>query len=164
MNMQKNQWYKQGWFWLAMTPALGGVFSGVMLVSIALQGADEIIRDDYTKIGMELREDTTRTEAAQRLGLSANVHLLRADGRLIVTLNGLPDASMDLKLRLVHPTDGSRDHEISLAPSAGVYRADLGAAMPGRWLLQLEPTDGSWRLAGELTADASAVALGAESG
>lgn len=162
--MQTRPWYKQVWFWLAMTPALGGVFSGVMLVTIALQGADEVIRDDYVKIGMEMREDTTRLEAAQRLGLSANVHLLRADGRLIVTLHGLPDDNTDLKLRLVHPTDGSRDHEVSLAPSAGVYRADLGVAAPGRWLLQLEPADGSWRLTGELTADASAVALGAESG
>lgn len=164
MNVRKKSWYKQGWFWLAMTPALGGVFSGSMLVFIALQGADEVIRDDYVKVGMEMREDTFRIEAAQRLGLSANVHLLRADGRLIVTILGLPDNTADLRLRLVHPTDSSRDHEISLTPSAGVYRADLGVAAPGRWLLQLEPTDGSWRLAGELTADASAVALGTESG
>lgn len=162
--MQNKPWYKQAWFWLAMTPAFGGVFSGFMLVSIALRGADEVIRDDYVKVGMELREDTSRTDAAKQLGLTANVHLLRTDGRLIVTLHGLPEADVELKLRLLHPTDGNRDQEISLAPSAGVYRADLGAAMPGRWLLQLEPADGSWRLAGELTADASAVALGAESG
>lgn len=162
--MRKKPWYKQGWFWLAITPALGGVFSGSMLVFIALQGIDDVIRDDYVKVGMEMREDTGRIEAARQLGLSANVHLLRADGRLIVTLHGLPDSSADLQLRLVHPTDSSRDREVRLAPSAGVYRADLGTATPGRWLLQLEPVDGSWRLAGELTADASAVALGTESG
>lgn len=161
--MQQKPWYKHPWFWLAMTPALGGVFSGILLVFIAVRGADEVIRADYVKVGMELLEDNSRREAAKRLGLSANIHLLRADGRIIVTVRGLPEEQPELLLRMVHPTDGSRDQEVALVPSAGVYRADLGRATSGRWTLQLEPTDGSWRLDGELTADASAVALGVES-
>lgn len=161
--MQQKPWYRHPWFWLAMTPALGGVFAGTLLVFIAVRGADEVIRDDYVKVGMELREDNSRNELARQLGLSANVHLLRSDGRVVVTIRGLDNEQPELLLRLVHPTDGSRDQEIALKPSAGVYRADLGRATSGRWLLQLEPADGSWRLDGELTADASAVALGVES-
>jgi hypothetical protein len=161
--MQQKPWYKHPWFWMAMTPALGGVFSGILLVFIAVRGADEVIRADYVKVGMEPLEDNSRREAAKRLGLSANIHLLRADGRIIVTVRGLPEEQPELLLRMVHPTDGSRDQEVALVPSAGVYRADLGRATSGRWTLQLEPTVGSWRLDGELTADASAVALGVES-
>lgn len=161
--MQQRSWYRHPWFWFAMAPALAGVFAGCLLVFIAVRGADEVIRSDYVKVGMELRADTSRAEAAERLGLSANVQLLRTDGHVIVTLHGLPADQPGLRLRLVHPTDGNRDQEIALTPNAGTYRANLGQATPGRWLLQLEPADGSWRLAGELAADASAVALGVES-
>lgn len=161
--MQAKPWYRNPWFWLAATPALGGVVSGILLVIIAVHGADEVIRDDYVKVGMEIRQDNSRLEAAKRLGLTANVILLRDNRQVVVTLHGLEGEQPDLLLRLVHPTDGRRDQEVALVRSAGAYRADLSGEATGRWLLQLEPTDGSWRLDGELKADASTVALGVES-
>lgn len=161
--MQQQPWYKQVWVWLIMVPPLAAVLGGITTIVIAASGADHVIRDDYVKVGLELREDASRLEAARRLGLSANVHLLRDDGRVIVTLRGQPAADAGLLLRLVHPTDANRDQEVTLTLDGNVYRGLLPQPVAGRWLLQLEPVDHSWRLAGELAAEASAVALGVES-
>lgn len=158
--MQQAPWYKQIWAWLIMLPPAAAVVAGLATVVIAHTGADDVISDDYVKTGLELREDASRREAAQRLGLSANVHLVRADGRVIVVLRGLSAEAPAMHVRLVHPTDASRDLEAPLQPSGGAFRADVGREANGRWLVQVEPADRSWRLAGELAADASAVELG----
>ena len=69
--MQQQPWYKQVWVWLIMVPPLAAVLGGIATIVIAASGADHVIRDDYVKVGLELREDASRLEAARQLGLSA---------------------------------------------------------------------------------------------
>ena len=160
--MQNNApWYRHLWVWLIMLPPLAAVVGGIATLVIATTGADEVIRDDYVKVGLELREDTSKREAAAAMGLGANVHLLRGDGRVTVIVRSgeqmLPES---LVLRLVHPTDSRHDLEAPLLKVGNIYRADLGQPAAGRWVVQIEPDNQAWRLAGELPAEASALALG----
>lgn len=156
-------WYRHLMVWLIMLPPAAAVVSGVTLLYIAAAGGDPVLRDDYVKIGMTLEADSSRDAAARALGLGANVHLLRQDGRVTVVLRGplerVPD---NLTLRLLHPTDGDQDRSAALERAGNVWQADLRQAAQGRWLVQIEPTDRAWRLAGELAAEASAVTLGKE--
>lgn len=154
-------WYKQLWVWLIMLPPAAAVVAGIATVVIAATGADHVLPTDYVKDGLELREDTRRQDTAAALGLGANVHLLRADGRVTVILRG-PEQSLPatLTLRMAHPTDAARDLQTALVRDGKVYRGDLHQEAPGRWVLQIEPEDQAWRLAGELAAEASGITLG----
>lgn len=159
-NEDGTPWYRQLWAWLVMVPPAAAVIAGITTVVIAASGADHVVRDDYVKVGLELREDDHREQAARALGLAANVHLIRADGRLTVVFRDGATVPDRLTLRLVHPTDAHRDRIATLNRDGNVFRGDLGQEAPGRWRVQVEPADRAWRLAGDLAADASAVALG----
>lgn len=160
MERQK-PWYRHLWFWLIMLPPAASVVAGLALVGIAHKGADEVIRDDFVKEGLAMREDSRKRDAAAALGLSATVHLQRAEGRATVILRGLELAPQPaLVLRLVHPTDSRHDRAAPLVPQGNLFRAEFEQAIEGRWGIQIEPEGEAWRLSGELAAQASGIALG----
>lgn len=144
-------WYRQLWPWLVMLPPAAAVVAGLGTVYIAVNGADDVITDDYVKVGLEVREDRSRIQQAEVLGLAA--HLQWDDeGGFSVALNGPMEARPDaLRLRLVHPTEDAFDQEAVLAREAdGYYRARLPKDLSGAWRVEISPAEGGWLLVEQL--------------
>lgn len=151
MHAHSSPWYRQFWPWFIIALPLAAVIASIATLIIAAQDPDGLVVDDYYKQGLAINETLERDRKAQALGLSG---LVRVDaGRLLLTLNGLPQNSVDedFVLRLIHPTRPHLDRELPLTRAGDhQWSAELGAIAPGRWHVQLESAAGRWRLAGRL--------------
>jgi hypothetical protein len=111
-----------------------------------------MVVDDYARIGLTIERDQARDRRAAALGVRAVITFDTTAEALRVELAGdVPAAGGPLLLTLSHPTRAERDLRIAMAGENGVYDAPLALAENSRWYVQLEPADGAWRLAGELT-------------
>jgi hypothetical protein len=134
--------------------------AGLVTAWIAFHGADGLVADDYYKQGLAINKTIGRSDAAERLGVQAELRF--ADGRVRVAL-GSSAVRGALALRLVHPTRAGMDQSVNLAAvEPGVYEGRLRPLQPGRWHVVLEERD--WRLAGDwMLPAAGTLTLGARS-
>jgi hypothetical protein len=161
MSAERSQaWYRERWPWILMAGPAIVVAAGLVTAWLAFSGADGLVVDDYYKQGLAINKTLGRSDAAERLGVQAELHF--ADGRVSVTLANAPVRGA-LSLRLVHPTRAGMDQSVDLAAlRPGVYEGKLHAPQPGRWHVVLEDRD--WRLAGDWTLPAAGtLALGGRS-
>lgn len=140
-------WYREVWPWLLMVPPALSVVGGVAMLYLATQTPSALVVDDYARIEELTSERFARDREARRLELSAELSFESGTGRIEVTLEApvsdeLPDA---LTLALRHATDPSADRELNLARRGERFVA-IAQLAPGRYLLELMPQDGTWRL------------------
>jgi len=152
-------WYREPWPWILMAGPATVVVAGLVTAWLAVRSDDGLVIDDYYKQGLAINQTLSRSDAAERLGMQAEIHLV--DGRVRVLLGAAARGA--LTLRLVHPTRAGMDQSVTLAATGpGVYAGQLQPLLPGRWHVLLEARD--WRLAGDWTLPASgALKLGARS-
>lgn len=153
-------WYREPWPWILMAGPATVVVAGLITAWLAVHGEDGLVVDDYYKQGLAINKTLGRSDAAERLGVQAELHF--ADGRVRVIL-GNAAVRGTLNLRLVHPTRAGMDQSLDMAVvEAGVYEGQLQALQPGRWHVVLEERD--WRLTGDWILPATgALRLGARS-
>jgi uncharacterized protein len=138
-------WYREPWPWILMAGPAIVVVAGCITAWLAFHGEDGLVADDYYKQGLAINQSLGRSEAAERLGVQAQLQL--ADGRVRVML-GSAIVGGRLSLRLAHPTRAGMDQSVNLAAvEPGVYEGLLRPSQPGRWHVVLEARD--WRLAGD---------------
>ena len=148
-------WYRHFWVWFLMVPPAATVIFWVTVIWTTA-ASPSLVVDDYSKIGLTYREQRDRDLAARRLGLSARFHAVRDTGGVTLVLNGLESAPPRMRLLLAHPTEASRDIEVSLErDAAGIYRGDLGHSLEAGRRIELTPPDGGWRLTGRITSGQS---------
>ncbi len=120
------------------------IVAGLATAWIAARSNDGLVVDDYYRQGLAINRTLARSEAAERMGVSAELTI--ADGRVRVALKGA-SAGGPLTLSLVHPTRAGMDQRVALTALApGLYEARLSPPQPGNWHVVLE--ERSWRLAG----------------
>jgi hypothetical protein len=145
--VQTQPWYREPWPWILMAGPGVVVVAGLVTAWIAFHGADGLVADDYYKQGLAINKTIGRSDAAERLGVQAELRF--ADGRVRVAL-GSSAVRGALALRLVHPTRAGMDQSVSLAAvEPGVYEGNMQVPQRGRWHVVLEERD--WRLAGDWT-------------
>lgn len=143
--MRIQPWYREPWPWILMAGPATVVAAGLITAWLAFHGADSLVVDDYYKQGLAINKTLIRGDAAERLGVRAELNL--TDGRVRVMLGNAPVRGT-LTLRLVHPTRTGMDQSLDLAAvRPGVYEGQLQALQPGRWHVVLEERD--WRLTGD---------------
>jgi len=150
---QSLPWYRQFWPWFIIALPLTAVIASITTLFIAAHDPDALVADDYYKQGLAINQTLDRERHAQALGLSGLLRVDTAAQRIVLTLEGRPDAQPhgDLVLRMIHPTRSNFDHTLTLSAEAGNrWSAPLQHSAPGRWHLQLEPATGEWRLNGRL--------------
>jgi len=153
-------WYREPWPWILMAGPATVVVAGLITAWIAFHGEDGLVVDDYYKQGLAINQTLGRSEAAERLGVQAELHF--TGGRVRVIL-GNAAVSGTLSLRLAHPTRAGMDQSLDMAVvQPGVYEGQLQALQPGRWHVVLEERD--WRLTGDWVLPAAgALTLGGRS-
>ncbi len=150
-------WYRERWPWILMAGPALVVIACLITAWLAIRSDDGLVADDYYKQGLAINQTLSRSDAAARLGIKAELYL--ADGRVRVLL-GAAAGRGALTLRLLHPTRAGMDQSLNLsAVEPGVYEGQLQALQPGRWHVVLEDRD--WRLTGDwILPAAGALTLG----
>lgn len=137
-------WYREPWPWILMAGPATVVVAGLVTAWLAVRSDDGLVVDDYYKQGLAINQTLSRSDAAERLGIVAELQLV--DGRVRVLLASAGAGA--LKLQLVHPTRAGMDQSLELTKvRPGVYEGVLAPMRAGRWHVVLEQSD--WRLAGD---------------
>jgi hypothetical protein len=145
-------WYRQFWPWfLIMLPA-SVVVAGLVTLYIAIEGADDLVVDEYYKDGLAINRQLEKKELATKYGITAE--LAFSAHSVAVTVNGEVNADK-LNLTLSHPLEADRDFLVELTRvEPGFYAGLLEQSIFSRWHWTLENQDGPrWRLDGSVDLD-----------
>lgn len=145
------RWYREPMMWLVIgVPALS-VVVGISTLVIAIRaGGLDAATDPVARMAQVQQTDLQADRGALRRGLSAS--LQRDADRISVQVLGSIDLTQPLRLRFIHPARASDDREVELHWQHDRWSASLSLPESPLWNLSLQPTDGSWRLDGELAA------------
>ena len=147
-NANAKPWYRHRWPWLLMLGPAVVIVVGAYTSWLALSGQDALVTDDYYRQGKAINQDLRRDRAAASLGLTAAMRYDAFEGRLIGRLfaHELAYAATVL-IRLVHPTRPERDLTFTTqTDAAGMFVLPLAELDRACWLVQIEDTQGNWRL------------------
>lgn len=136
--------------WLMAGLPLASVVAGIALVVTAIRsGGADAVADDVQRTGQVQTAELGPDARAHALQLSA---VLRRGRHAIEVLPvaGNFVRSEPLFLSLRHPGNASRDRHLVLQPTELGWRAAIDADATHDWILQIAPTDGTWRLHGRL--------------
>ncbi len=139
-------WYKQFWPWFLIALPLSSWIMGGVILNLAINTSDSVVKDDYYKEGKAINLDLEKTRQARLMHL---VSELSIDDEAVSLrfINGDPKGLSSLTLEFYHPTMAKRDFELTLLRTAlGSYRAPLPAPISGKWRLSLHPYHQQWRI------------------
>jgi uncharacterized protein len=151
-------WYRQFWFWFVFGPLIFIIIMCGFTVSIAFNNSDDVVTDNYYKVGRMINQTLSQDEKAAVLGLVAEVKIDQQTGDVMVSLSGKHNSPKQLLLFLDNPAKANKDQSILLTEiAAGEYRGVLSAPIQYAWYLSLVPeSDPSrrkhteWLLTGEI--------------
>lgn len=157
-------WYKQIWVWFIIAVPASSVVTGIILVTIAANNADDLVMDDWYREGRGTNRSMAAENMAEDLGIG--VRATAIDGGTLFQFHAAQTQQQwpaELTLTLRHPTLANEDREYVLQHQGdGRYLADV--TLPhGRWHVRLASDDVAWRLAGPVAISSSGeLAMGAE--
>lgn len=143
-------WYRQFWPWFLILLPMLSVVGGIVTIFVATSSPHSMVVDDYARIGLATHRKLERDRQAAELGVHADLEIPADAAEIRVRLSGGASQPGHLILKLSHPTVSTLDQVMTLPGYGETYSARLASPLSGRWYVQLEPPDGSWRLAGEL--------------
>jgi len=159
INEDGGPWYKQFWAWFVFTPLIVVVLVCSVFVTIAYKTKQDVVTDDYYKVGKMINQEFQPSQNARDLGLVAEFTALGMNsGDMIqVTLNDTNWLSQEsLLLSLSHPVEASRDHFLTLKQvDTLTWTTKIKSDIAGRWYLRLSALDDEggeeWRMQGEIS-------------
>lgn len=138
-------WYKQFWPWVLIILPLCAVVASVTTLFIAIANKPDMVVEDYYKKGKAIDVDLTRLENAYKLALK--FELTVSDSQIILSQRYGEPQHAALRLRFIHRTQKAKDFDLLMtADASGVYKAAIDKPVDGKWSIQLESFDGSWRI------------------
>ncbi len=138
-------WYKQFWPWVLLGIPFGTVVACAFTIYLAISTQDGVVVDDYYKEGKAINHSKARDERARELGLSAQ--MVRGDNQAVRFMFNTPIPEKSLVATFSHATQDDKDVSIALvATGERVFDAVLEPLPPGKWYIQLSPTESDWRL------------------
>lgn len=143
---EKPPWYTQFWPWfLIVIPLLSMVLSFTMM-SLAFNGEDSLVKDDYYNEGRSINIDLHKIQAAKTRQLEA--HLLFSDKSVeLEFVHGNVEDGSALSLDFFHSTQAFKDFKIVLLKNAsGKYTGELTHTVDGKWRVSLHPYDELWKI------------------
>lgn len=148
MSNNSSPWYKNGIVWLAFSPAIAGVLTGLSLLVIGSMNYDGTVHEDYYKEGRTINQSFERDHVAQQLNLHASLRFTQS--QLYLDLSGdlqkFPD---QLVVLMENPTRSSLDFSIPVQHlQNGRYIGNLPRNPEYDWDVKLYGAEREWRLYG----------------
>ncbi|WP_028115454.1 FixH family protein [Ferrimonas senticii] len=143
--MNPTPWYKQFWPWFLIVLPLCAVSASTYTFYLASTSPFSMVSEDYYKEGKGINQDLSRQRRASQLGL---VFKLEQQGRqLLLSQHGGDRIGTALTIRFHHATIAANDFEQTVTASGdGIYRLHTEQPLTGKWRVQIDNYDGSWRL------------------
>jgi len=141
-------WYRQFWPWFLIALPASVVVISMHLIYTAYNHADDLVVDEYYKVGLAINQQLDRQEKARALGIAARLMLTPGQVTVHVSDGAITDTSLELVLS--HPIESDRDFMVNLQRvGPGVYNGALPAPVAERWHWILrDGAEGAWRLDG----------------
>lgn len=151
-------WYRQFWFWFVFGPLIFIILMCVVTVTIAFKNSDDVVTDNYYKVGRMINQTLAQDEKAAELHLVAKVAFDLVTGEVALSLTGNHSFPKQMLLFLDNPAKANKDQSILLTEiSAGNYRGDLREPIEYSWYLALVPESdvarrkqAEWLLTGQI--------------
>jgi|TARA_R110002073_G_scaffold25542_7_gene84539 hypothetical protein len=145
-------WYRQFWPWFLIALPASVVVISMHLIYTAYNHADDLVVDEYYKVGLAINQQLDRQEKARALGIAARLMLTPGQVTVHVSEGAITDTSLELVLS--HPIESDRDFTVNLQRvGPGVYNSALPTPVAERWHWILrDGAEGAWRLDGVIGA------------
>lgn len=145
-NQTPPPWYKQFWPWFLIAVPIITVIVGTILISLAVNTQDSLVKDDYYKEGKAINADLSKDQRAKDLYI--RTQLTVTDSAVELTfLTGEPKDKAALTLDFFHSTMSNQDFSLQLTRDTdGVYRGVIAQALRGKWRVTLWPFHKEWRI------------------
>ena len=148
-------WYQQFWPWFIIAIPASSVVMGVIMINLAMNGKDSLVRKDWYKDGMAINERQDKQLKAKELGIQARLTVDRTPGDLFIDTQTLNiQQNNTLTLELVHPTLEANDRAFTLhlAPNSRFY-AKLDFEPQGLYYLLLTNPTQQWEIESRVNFD-----------
>ncbi|HOY22560.1 MAG TPA: FixH family protein [Cellvibrio sp.] len=150
--------YRQFWFWFVFGPLLFIIVLCGILVFVAFKNSDDVVTDNYYKVGRMINQTLAQDEKAVELGLLAKIKIDQLTGDVLVSLTGNHSFPKQMLLFLDNPAKANKDQRILLTElAAGEYRGELSAPIEYSWYISLVPEsdasrrkEAEWLLTGQI--------------
>lgn len=141
-------WYKNSMVWLAFSPAIAGVFTGLTLLVVGSINYDGTVHEDYYKQGRIINQAFDKDRLAQTKNLQAE--LTFGQDKLALALTGKLETYPDqLVVLMENPTRSSLDFSIPVQHlGSGRYLGNLPQKIAYDWDVKLYGPQQEWRLYG----------------
>ena len=147
---QNAPWYREPWPWIVFSIPAVAVLAGIVTLIIAIVHRDGLVAEDYYKQGLAINRVLEREARAAQLGLEAQ--LMVSNSQIRVSIAGADQLPGSVIVHFIHPTRAGEDQQVALsAISPGLYQGSLPDLARGRWYIQLEDAQATWRLRGNWT-------------
>jgi len=145
-------WYKQFWPWFIIAIPASSVAAGMVMLHLAIDGADTLVRDDWYKDGMAINQRLEKRHKATEAGIKAYFSFNTEDNIVTLRLDNLNVAQdSGLHLELIHPTLEQRDIHAELFKTPdNHYFAKLNATPSGFYYALLSSSQGQWEIEGQI--------------
>ncbi|MGV6850813.1 MAG: FixH family protein [bacterium] len=151
-------WYKLFWPWFLISFPLIAVILGMNMIYLAIN-TDDVVLDDYNKVGKAIVHNTNRDDEAalRQLKIQANFNL--EQHKLIATIEGDYKGTL-LFITLIHPMYSKDDIQLPVHCNQEQYcESNLPDDLSLPRNIQIEPAEKDWRLIGKLTKPVQSVSL-----
>jgi len=147
MNTDSKPWYKQFWPWFVISLPASAVIAGMVTLTLAINGGDTLVREDWYKDGMAINQRLDKRNHAKDAGIKAFFSFDKDENIVTLRITNLDPSADDLKLELVHPTLANRDIKADLFKTPdNRYFAKLGATPYGLYYTLLSSQSGDWEI------------------
>ncbi|WP_281645266.1 FixH family protein [Parendozoicomonas sp. Alg238-R29] len=138
-------WYQEPWAWYIVGVILVTITWGTFQVIVSFKNADEVVVDDYYKVGKAINQDLSRDRRAHEQNIAANINFDEASGSLNVAMSGSLDSwPQQLRLRLLPAAKGVEKQVIALLQTPAqntLYKGQSQGIPAGRYYVHLETLD-----------------------
>lgn len=145
-------WYRQFWPWFLIALPGSVVIISFHLLYTAYKHSDDLVVDQYYKVGLAINRQLELKERAEELELAAQFTISHT--QVTIRLAGQVTAEA-LELTFSHPMEADRDFSIPLQRvGPGIYNGQLTAAIAERWhWILIDGASREWRLDGVVRAE-----------
>jgi hypothetical protein len=155
MNDQNRPWYKEPYVFMLIAFPLSSIIVCTILITFATNTKDSLVRDNYYKEGLAMNQELQWDKKAKSWDIRAEL-VVKDNTATFVLLNSRQVAPSMLQLKLSHPTLATSDRDslmqLTQEKQNGkpVYQGFIEDLGDGRYYVQVESPEQSWRLRNEL--------------
>ncbi len=151
LNQSPRPWYKEPYVLMLIGFPLSSIIACMFLIYLAVSTKDTLVRDNYYKDGLAMNQEFKWDKKAQTMDvrLELKIEDNTAQIQLLNTRLELPNT---LQLELSHPTLKAQDRDSMLQRQGQQkhYQGFIDLTQDGRYYIQIESMEQSWRIRKEL--------------